>query len=106
MAAGLASLAGWAFISYGVPAICAAFAGPVCFLVSHVTAPEAAAAIGTVATLASHYVPDSTADIIKKANANVKALAAIMPGTYAEYPGAPMMKVQTNMVTKDGQQVD
>lgn len=82
LAAGAASVLGWALIKFGVPALAAAvpaLAAPLALI----TQTDAVAFVGGLATLASHFTPDSVKDIAKKLDADVKDVAAIMPQTYS-----------------------
>ena len=110
LAAGLASVVGWAIVKYAIPLACGAAGGVgaiVCGIVVNITPAEWAAGVGTIATLASHFTPDSLKDIAKKLNTDVVSLGQILPTTFEEYPGdVAQQKVTTNLTTQSGEAVD
>lgn len=106
LAAGLVGLIGWAVMTFAFPALGLVVNGPegmAYLMLGHlVTPPQVLAAIGSLATLASHYVPDSLIDHAKALDIDVKDLAKLVPGEYEEYPNDPKTVPATTNINKNG----
>lgn len=106
LAGGLVGLAGWAIVTFALPALGIAVIGPegISYVVlgQIISAKQMMEGVTALVVAVFHYVPDSLKTHAAALDVDIKDLAKIMPGLTDEFPGDPKPASNTSNINRTG----